>query len=273
MTISKYNLLSILEEHKNNFFQSAKVALTDPVGKNLKKYRVSVRKLIAFNHFILLISGGGYYKVIEKELKKIIKDFNPIRDNQVLLKIVNLSISKNKKLENLKSYLEHSDNSLLDSNIYFKISKQFQVISTLLIWQKFYITTNFPDNEVIENNIDNTYKQLENNLNIGFHNVNRTDGKSIHKLRIAIKKFRYIDQIAEKFYNKKSKYSNIEELQEIMGQIQDINVLQKSIMDYMDSNQKISDNSVENYYEEIEQQKEEKIEEMMIQIRKNLNIG
>lgn len=271
MKFSKNNIISILDEHRNNFFLSAKIALATPTGKNLKKYRVSVRKLIAFNHFILLISGGGYYKVIEKELKKIIKDFNPIRDNQVLLKIVNRSISKNKKLDNLKSYLEHSDSNLLDSNIYFKVSNQFKLISTLLIWQKFYISMNFPTNEVIERNINYTYIHLEEDLDYGFHNIDRNDSNTIHKLRLAIKKFRYIDQIAEKLYHKKSKYNNIEQLQDIMGQIQDISVLQKSITEYIKSNQKETDIAVEKYYKEMENNKEEKIDELMLQIRKNLN--
>lgn len=272
MVFTKSDIIGILDEYKLSFYNTAYTALSQPDSRNLKKYRVAVRRLISFNYLIQLLAGGGYYKPIRKELKRIIKDFNPIRDNQVLLKIVNQAIENNKNLESFKNYLLRSDDNYIDANIFYDLPKQFRRINTFLIWQKLYISTNFPNNQELTKKFENSYSQLEGELCDEFSKVNIHDSDSIHHLRLTIKKFRYFDEAAQKIYNKKLKYDNIIELQDIMGEIQDISVLQKQIKKYIHSSEKSSTEAIESYYNEMQSQKTEKIGEMILQINRNMNI-
>lgn len=271
MLFTKNDIINILDEYEKNVYACSYNALSKPEGRNLKKFRVAVRKLIAFNYFIRLLTGDGYYSIIKKELKKIIKDFNPIRDHQVMLKIIDKSLSVNQGLEDYKKYLMHSDDHFIDADLYYKLPKIFNRLKNYLIWQRIYIHYNFPTNEAVNRNIDKSYQTLESELNIGFNTVDRKDEESIHKLRLAVKKFRYIDEVTQKLYNKKSKYNNIEQLQDIMGKIQDISVLQKSIKNYIKSSKKANGNDIEQYYSEMANQKERQIDEMMMYIRQSLH--
>lgn len=195
--------------------------------------RVSIRRFQSLIDLLQSIMPNPYLVKIYKILKKQVKIFSPLRDTQVqLLKIQPIrttSTEMNLFYYELLAREERSINAIRESLAGIATRK----LESLLFLLSLYIKQSFPANQDACNSIltilDTVYSEameLKSQLN-------REDLKTFHRLRLKIKRLRYLQEHLQPVLGiTKKDLGRIRDYQTMLGEIQDSVVLTEKIKEY-----------------------------------------
>lgn len=196
-----------------NLLTSKKVLLKINIKSDIEylhTFRVSVRRTIS-----LLNIFFPHKKTIIKELKKIIKETNNLRELDVFLLTLNNKKypnirNKTIKLRDIKYKLIFSkQNKIKNLKQINKIVKKLKKIDCVYSNKKLYKLT-----------IDSYNKSLKKYARLFSNNSEKHTNKILHQFRVKFKESRYALDVL--LVNKRRKINKLKNIQDKLGKIQDI---------------------------------------------------
>lgn len=194
--------------------------------KSVHDLRVTIRRFLAILNVLNYEISLGYLILLRKELKKQLKLYNPLRDNQVQIIKIKALLATFPVLTPFLKYLNDYEDELLRT-IKSKIEdKSDNEISELVFFLKLQLKQELPNSGL-------TCLKLVNSAFIEFQNVkqkavelDKNDLDTFHQLRLAFKKFRYTMEFLQPILNlPDSYYKKMKSFQDLLGEIQDNRVL------------------------------------------------
>jgi len=194
--------------------------------KSVHDLRVTIRRFLAVLNVLNKEVSSGYVQLLRKKLKKELKLYNPLRDNQVqMLKIEKLT-SIYPILSNFYNFLKVKELEILNI-IKTKLEyKSVDEINEAVFFLKLQLKQIIPKSQIsktalIKRAYDEYQSVLERSSQLDKNNLD-----SFHKLRLAFKRFRYTMEFLEPFLNLTNTYfKQLKGFQDILGEIQDNRVL------------------------------------------------
>jgi CHAD domain-containing protein len=214
-----------LVTYRDTFFQLYSATISDFSEKNVHDLRVSIRRLLAFSNLIGQLGTSKYSDFLRKDLKKLLKSLNDLRDTQVQLiklsgydfEIPDLTFLIDKFKSDEIRLVALALNSLTNLNL-------IEIEGIIL-----FITLKvkeMPEEKLNLKILEIILTSASNQLNDKFQQVDVNNLDTVHSLRIALKKYRYLTEILSKpLAISKEKLNTFKKQQTILGEIQDNNVL------------------------------------------------
>lgn len=197
--------------------------------------RVAARRLLALFDLLRLILHHKRIQKIRRELKDQLDDLDDLRDTQVLLADISESIHDLPELEAFQIFLQKQEKKYL-RRAHKKIKARKIDRLSCRIGKMMGMIEDLPEEalnmQVIEA-VDATFLRVRQHyeaMDIG--NV-----ASIHRLRIAFKRFRYTVEIAHPLFENfpAENFKRMHDYQSMMGDIQDMEVAQQNLTDLIES--------------------------------------
>jgi len=194
--------------------------------KSVHDLRVTIRRFLAVLNVLNKEVSSGYVQLLRKKLKKELKLYNPLRDNQVqMLKIEKLT-SIYPILSNFYNFLKVKELEILNIIKTKLENKSADEINEAVFFLKLQLKQIIPKSQIsktalIKRAYDEYQSVLERSSQLDKNNLD-----SFHKLRLAFKRFRYTMEFLEPFLNLTNTYfKQLKGFQDILGEIQDNRVL------------------------------------------------
>lgn len=191
--------------------------------------RVDLRKLMSISELTLNFKSVDQKN--RKYLKKMQKLFSSTRDIHVAVDYVKDNFNEPETLEfieYLNALRTERENLLRDGLIEFNTPKLLKRIDKLTAaasaseFKNSFLST-------LRTKLDDSFLEVVKNIEL----IEKTDITTIHKVRISLKHFRYLFEIHNLiFKDEKERLTSLKNLQDWLGEIQDLTVLSKLLKDY-----------------------------------------
>ncbi len=251
-------LISAVQKSFDIYSQNLELSKNAFSEKNIHDFRVCIRRFLAVNSLIFKLTNNKDCVELKLKLKYQLKLFNPLRDNQVqFLKTYELVYNFPILYKYLHFLLDREETLILplqEAIISFELNGIKELIRKIIAsTQENRQSKNLGKEELI--NLANArFEKVINKHNL----VNSNDLRTIHKVRLAYKKFRYTMEILREIIGLTDEdLVLMKSLQTTMGNIQDNAVYFRNFSDFA-----ISQN--------LEEKKAEEVKNYILHIRKLL---
>ncbi|MEJ5285712.1 MAG: hypothetical protein CH6_3227 [Candidatus Kapaibacterium sp.] len=222
--------------------------------------RVSLRRIQALVSYIDEICNENISLNLLKDIKIRIKKFNKLRDTQVQIQFLIKQIKKFTEIVDLLVFLKKSEKKQIK-----KLKKALNLPDFDLSGDFFFYQTKLQQTSCLNLiQMDDIIKNAQNSLNelkTFIAMVEKGKYETYHKTRIKLKKFRYIiETIEEIILSPNEKLKKVQNLQTILGEIQDFTVL-LSLIDNFCQRENIEVSKFADFVEFVQQKREEKEQE------------
>ena len=238
-------LLSSLNQSWKNFSGAWKIARRKSSEKAVHDLRVSTRRLIAILELAKAVSGDTEIPKLQRRFKKVLKRMGPLRDTQVLL--VNLSrVQKSGLVNKFKNMLEQRERHEIDGirgelkrGRKRKLSKAVEDVRA-----GFGSVESELGNVKIHRSVDRVLTSRRNELlkaERRFHGSQPVSEDLLHKMRIALKKFRYVIEAAQPVLDDSAKQraKKMHSFQQLIGESRDVELLRTAMEEWASKRGKI----------------------------------
>lgn len=214
-------------DKSNSFFRKnlnqCRKLYTEP---GIHDFRVSIRRMTSFLFLLSNFTDVPYLYELQKTLKKILKSLNPVRDSQVEVLMLKNLIFKFPVLYTFYIHLLNQELALADKAAKIIDNTDIEGIDSLIFFLKLHVKEKFENIGFSVDKLNEIKKSAYDDLINKYSYASIGDPDSIHKVRLALKKFRYIEE-AMKPLNKlpKAKLKKMKSLQDLLGEIQDYTVI------------------------------------------------
>jgi CHAD domain-containing protein len=240
-------VIEALDERWQFFSSNLEKAIQAFSEEAVHDLRVSTRRLLAVLDLVRLLDPACRGKKIRGGLKELLDGFDGLRDTQVMLLISNAELSglpgwvsfRAALLGKEQKYLQSAEKKLRGMKIE-DISRRFSKIRAKALLM------DHPDSALLAV-VDETYQVAL--LRLGRVDSNHVE--TIHSLRIAFKKFRYmlecVHPLVPGFTSKHFKL--LRDYQTLMGRIQDSEVLQQALGKFTSKSNKTGMEPVRQFFQ------------------------
>ncbi len=221
---------------------------TEFSGEAVHDLRVAVRRLLAIFDLLRSVIHHPRIQKIRRELKDQLDDLDELRDIQVQLADISEFVHDVPELKTFREYLQkkekkflHTAHKHIGSIKLGGLSKRIEKVSGMI-------------ELLLEQDIgDSLFEVLDDAFAraIRYYAVIDVEKPTtIHRLRVAFKKFRYMIEIIHPLLEKfpEENFQKMHDYQGMMGDIQDMEVALQQLDDFVDSNPAASLESVQDHY-------------------------
>jgi CHAD domain-containing protein len=193
---------------------------------------VATRRLLSFLDLLRSILQDPGIKKIRRSLKDQLDDFDGLRDTQVLLADISEMIRETPVLQPFQGYLKHKEKKLLRAAR--KEIKSLEVVGLSKRIQKLHKKIESFKQAELDLDIMSAVDETFAIVNQRYALVDPNQPATIHRVRIAFKKFRYmIEAIFPMLENFPSdQLKKMHDYQTAMGDIQDMEVALQELADF-----------------------------------------
>ncbi len=229
-------LLTALDERWENYRTQVKTCRREFSEEAVHDLRVSTRRLLAALDIVRALDPHPRLQKVRRVLKDQIDDLDDLRDVQVMLAEAVENIERFGELQSFVSHLQEQEahflrkarkqvNRLKLSELRRRIEKIRDSIKKRMVEEKF--------RALLFQAVDNVYARTVQVLN----QVDASRPGTIHRLRLAFKKFRYtVEVVCALIANYPEKHrERMHEYQSAMGDIHDIEVFLNTLADFSES--------------------------------------
>lgn len=237
MTEAKQLLLDALETRWKKFRAELKTCRKEFSEEAVHDLRVATRRLLAL--FDLLRSVLNHIRIqkIRRALKDQLDDLDDLRDTQVMLADISEFIQEIPSLQKFQERLQKSEKKLLrktrkriQSRDISQLAKRVKKLSAMLA----DLPAELLREQIFTATDERFARVLQTHDAIDLENI-----PSIHKLRIAFKKFRYTIEIVNPLITNfpAANFERMHSYQSMMGDIQDLEVASQTFAELTDASQ------------------------------------
>jgi len=251
-------LISSVRKSLDIYSQNLELSKNSFSEKNIHDFRVCIRRFLAVNSLIFQLTGNNDCVELKLMLKYQLKLFNPLRDNQVqFLKTYELVYNFPVLYKYLHFLLDREEtlvSPLEEAISSFEINKIKDFVSKIIE----DITEKIKSRDLGKKELINLAEARFNKVINKYKLVNPNDLRTIHKVRLAYKKFRYTMEILREIIKLTDEdLILMKSLQTTMGNIQDNAVYFRNFGDF-------------SIMQNLEEKKAEEVKNHILQIRKLL---
>jgi CHAD domain-containing protein len=229
-------LLSSYDERWKKYRGQYKTCRMEFSEEAVHDLRVTARRMLAVLDIARGLRPHSRIQKARKDLKDVIEELDELRDVQVLLVEISENIEFLPELKSFQKSLKKREAKLLRSAYKHikqkglsEISKRIKKTRESLV--ELEQKGDAFDSRLIEL-VNNTYSLAEQ----AYAQVDAAQPSTIHSLRVAFRKFRYLAEITH-LYVKNYPAENFERMhhyQDMMGNIQDVEVFLASFLEYVE---------------------------------------
>ncbi len=239
MTVdAKALLLNALDTRWKKYRSELKLCRAEFSEEAVHDVRVAARRLLAFFDLLGSVVLHARIQKIRRALKNQLDDLDDLRDTQVLLADISEYIHEVPDLEVFREYLEKKERKYLRAARKMVISRDAGDLSGR-VEQARAMLAELPEEGLAEGLFDAADDAYTRVVRL-YHAVDAGRVATIHKLRIAFKRFRYtieiIHPVLENF--PLDHFERMRAYQTMMGDIQDMEVALGGVSELMDTLQK-----------------------------------
>lgn len=220
------HIKSIKKDLKFKFYECRETMSVDSVHD----LRVDLRKLMSVSE--LALNFQSVNPKTKKAFGKMQKLFSDTRDIHVAIGYITNKLESNSDIEGFITYLETlrttRENLLRAKLIEFKMPKLEKKIDKMTALVS---SSEFKNNflSTLRMKLDDSFLEVVKNIEL----INKNDIETMHEVRIQLKNFRYLFEIHSLiFTDENERIKNLKNLQDWLGEIQDLKVLKKLLHDY-----------------------------------------
>lgn len=244
-------LLDALEKRGAAYRQNLKLCRDEFSKKAIHDLRTSIRRLLAILDVAAFVTSGSRVEKLSGRLKEQLDGLDDLRDTQVLLDEISEKISTLPELEPFQDHLEK-----LEKRKQRKAEEYVQDIKPGGVNKRFVKVyekvEELPPEELhgkLPQAVDEAYLTVIQR----YGEVSRTQPITIHRLRIAFKKFRYM---VESIYPCLPNYpetmlEDMHDYQTQMGRIHDLQVFLAALNEFAEASNLYDPQSVRRFYERL----------------------
>jgi CHAD domain-containing protein len=229
-------LVETLEKRWQIYRSELKRCQKEPGEEAIHDLRVATRRLLALIDMLRTVFPHPKILKMRRVFKNRLNNLNDLRDTQVMLMDVSETLAELPELAPFHNYLAKREKRLLKSankNIksYKSTSLRKRIDSTRKTLLKKKINKNLKKEDLLQV-VDDTYKTAMRR----FRRIDSEQPATVHRFRVAFKKFRYLVEIVHPFVPDfpEGNFKSMHDYQGLMGNIQDLEVISSVFDDFVD---------------------------------------
>jgi len=229
-------LIAALDERWENYRMQVKTCRREFSEEAVHDLRVATRRLLAVLDIARALDPHPRLQKMRRLLKDQLDDLDDLRDVQVMLVEVSETMDNFLDLKPFDIHLQEREKHLLRlarklvnalklSEVKKRIEKIRDSLKKRIVEETFHVQ--------LLQAVDNVYLRTTQ----AFVQVDASQPSTIHRLRLAFKKFRYMAEVVQPFIPDypESHLERMHEYQSAMGDIQDIEVFLSALSDFSES--------------------------------------
>jgi CHAD domain-containing protein len=234
MAVEIENTLPVsLDRRWNDYRTRFKTCRRDFSNEAVHDLRVAARRLMAVLDIVRILDPHPRVQKTRRYLKGQLDDLDELRDVQVMLVEISETIERLPQLLSFQEHLQKREKRLLRSALkHVRASrpsewgKRVDKIRSAL--EKEAHTPDFQERLVEA--VDTVYSRM----NQAYNQMDRAQAATIHRARIAFKKFRYMAEIVLPMLPDipESQYKHMHDYQSAMGDIQDVEIFLNALEEF-----------------------------------------
>jgi CHAD domain-containing protein len=195
-------------------------------------FRVATRRLLSFLDLLRTMVPDPGIRKIRRVLKDQLDNLDGLRDAQVLLADISEIIHETPALQPFQEYLQHKEKKLLRAAR--KEIKSLKIASLSRLIQKLNKTIEAFKQTELNTGLFSAVDEAYAIINQRYAQVDPDQPATIHRLRIAFKKFRYMIEVIYPILQNPAPYylERMHKYQAAMGDIQDMEVALQEFADF-----------------------------------------
>jgi CHAD domain-containing protein len=228
-------LLILIDQHWDNYQSERELCRNEFSSEAVRGLRIATRRMLALVQLLRRLNLGPNLQKLRYTFKDQLDGFDSLRDVQVILAEISGTIQELPGLLLFQEYLQKREKRLLRS-----VKKIFKQIEHGDTTKRIVKRSEILENRAIENIPIRMLHAVDEAFLITLQRVNwvnSSDSATIHSVRLAFKKFRYMVEMIhptlENFPQENLK--RMKNYQGAMGRIQDIEILLRSLSDFASS--------------------------------------
>ncbi len=225
-------LLDSLNARRDKYKAELKNCRLEFSEEAVHDFRVATRRLLSFLDLLRTVMKDPGIKKIRRTLKDQLDNLDELRDTQVLLADISEMIQETPALHPFQEHLQHKEKKLL--RVARKEIKSLKIADLSKRIQKIHKKVESIKQTDLELSIFSAVDETFALVNQRYTQIDPNQPATIHRVRIAFKKFRYMIEaifpILENFPSDQLK--KMHEYQTAMGDIQDMEVASQELADF-----------------------------------------
>ena len=244
-------LVETLENRWKTYRSELKRCQKEPSEEAIHDLRVATRRLLALVDMLRAISPHPRLQKLRRTFKNQLDSLNDLRDTQVMLMGVSDTLNTIPELALFQKYLAKRENRLLKSTTKsIRSFKNTNVKRRLDSTRKalLKIENHNQQQKVLLQIVDDAYETTLRR----FRCIEPSRPATIHRTRVAFKKFRYMVEIVSPLVSNfpEPNFKNMHDYQDMMGAIQDLEVILSIFEDFADRDASYDPEPVRRYYQQ-----------------------
>jgi CHAD domain-containing protein len=225
-------LLEALENRWRKYLEELKRCRAEFSNEAVHDVRVALRRLLSLIRLLNSIAPRPRLRKLNRLLKSQLDDFDDLRDTQVMLAEISETIRNLPGLAEFQAHLERVERRLLKD-----LRKKIRNLDLKEIARRIWKTREalageeYADSAApILGSVDDAFLAARQR----YQQVDPNTPSSIHRLRVAFKKFRYMLEIAHPLLKDfpPDNLKRMHEYQSLMGEVQDAEVFLQTLADF-----------------------------------------
>jgi len=242
-------LLEALENRWKKYLAELKRCRAEFSNEAVHDVRVALRRLISLIQLLNSISPRPRLRKLSRSLKNQIDEFDDLRDTQVMLAEISETIHELPELEKFRGHLVRVEKELLKD-----LRKKIKSLDLKDVTRRVRKTremlkegTEADFAESMIRSVDDAFLAVMQR----YEQIDPVRPSTIHRLRVAFKKFRYIVEIVHPLleYFPQDNLKRMHDYQSLMGEIQDADVFLQTLGDFQSNLSSPAPEPVRHYYE------------------------
>lgn len=232
MTAPNQLLLEALESRWKTYLAELKRCRAEFSNEAVHDLRVALRRLLSLVQLLNSVEPRLRLRKLSRALKTQLDEFDELRDTQVMLAEISETIQELSGLEPLQNHLERVERRSL-KDLRKKLRKlDLKEITRRIRKAHDALTAQEKADAAapILGSVDDAFLVARQRLG----RVDPSQPATIHRVRVAFKKFRYMVEIAQPLLDgfPEANLKRMNEYQTLMGEIQDAEVFQQTLADF-----------------------------------------
>jgi CHAD domain-containing protein len=244
-------LIETLENRWKIYRSELKRCRKGPSEEAIHDLRVATRRLLALVDMLRIISPHPRLQKLRRAFKNQLDNLDDLRDTQVMLVEVSETVNDLPELALFYNYLTKREYHLLKSAAKSVRSLQNSNVRTRLDSTRKALFKMEDENwlqRALLQSVDDAFETVLRR----FRRIEPTQPATIHRVRIAFKKFRYMVEIIYPLVPSfpETSFKAMHDYQDMMGAIQDLEVLISTFDDFAKNDTSYDPEPVRRYYQQ-----------------------